>query len=48
MSVLSLQTLSPFGTDTGGVVTPSNAYVAEDNATFYVDETGAVYYVQET
>lgn len=32
----------------GGGSTPSNAYVAEDGATFYVAEDGATYYVQES
>jgi hypothetical protein len=29
------------------VLTPGNAYVAEDGTTFYVAEDGTTYYVQE-
>jgi hypothetical protein len=35
------------GNGSGLPSTPSNAYVAEDGATFYVAEDGATYYVQE-
>ena len=33
--------------ESGGAVTPTNAYVAENGATFYVAEDGATYYVKE-